>query len=333
MGAPSGCKRERAGDFRAAGFGWRDVGGAVSGPAAACLGEFEFFVADGFAVELNGEFTFVLGEDGRAGGRCGGGFFLGGDRERGADEENRHRVGENFGTEAGGLSFHCFPLFSQCGMEIGKCADAIVGMSTERYGLTQTENGNWKSEIGQEQSAATVLGLRLIDDEVRFAGAAGDDVEAENFGDDAGGFAGAVDAMIGELIGRQALRMERAEAGFVAEERAAGHGHAAGEQDFDGSVEPDDGNAGGAKKFGRALLGVSAAAEGEHDRFFEFEDAAERGAKLIGFDLAKGGFAEALENFGDAHVRRRLRCDRRDRRSARRAGARGACRRWSCRSP
>ena len=175
-------------------------------------------------------------------------------------------------------------------------------MSTERYWLTQTENGDWKSEIGQEQSAATSLGLRFVDDEVRFAGATGDDVEAENFGDDAGGFAGAVDAMVGELVGRQALRMERAEAGFVAEERAAGHGHAAREEDFDGSVEPDHGHACGAKKFGSALLGVGAAAERENDGFFEFEDAAERGAELVGFDLAKGGFAETLEHFSDAHV-------------------------------
>ena len=38
---------------------------------------------------------------------------------------------------------------------------------------------------------------------MRFVGAAGEDVEAQDFGDDAGGFAGAVDAMIGELVGRR----------------------------------------------------------------------------------------------------------------------------------
>src|SRR5579863_2408773 len=136
-----------------------------------------------------------------------------------------------------------------------------------------------------------------------FVGAAGDDIATQNFGDDARGFAGAVDAMIGELIGREALRVECAEARLVAEERATGHGHAAREQDFDGGVEPNDGDAGGAKKFGSALLRVSAAAESEHDRFSQLEYAAERGAKLIGFKLAEGGFAKALENFRDAQVR------------------------------
>lgn len=146
-------------------------------------------------------------------------------------------------------------------------------------------------------------GLRFVDYQVGFVGAAGDDVEAEDFGDDARGLAGAVDSMVGELVRREALRVERAEAGFVAKERAAGHGHAAGEQDFDGSVEPDDGHAGGAEEFGRALLRVRAAAECEHDGLFHFENAAERGAKLVGFDLAECGFAEALEDFRDAHVR------------------------------
>src|SRR5579872_686058 len=146
------------------------------------------------------------------------------------------------------------------------------------------------------------LGLGFFHDEMRFAGSAGDDVEAKNFGDDARRIAGTIDAMLGELIGRETLRVERAEAGFVAEERAAGHGHAAGEQDFDGSIEPHHGDACGAAKFGSALLCVGAAAECEHDRFFQFEDAAESGAKLVGFNLAKGGFAEALKHLGDAHV-------------------------------
>jgi hypothetical protein len=144
--------------------------------------------------------------------------------------------------------------------------------------------------------------MRLVDYEVGFVGAGGDDVEAEDFGDDARGFGGAVDAMIGELVGREALRVQGTEAGFVAEERAAGHGHAAGKQDFYGRIEPDDGHVCGAEKFGSALLGVSATAETEDDRFFLFEDAAEGGAELVGFDLAESGFAEAFEDFGDAQV-------------------------------
>lgn len=144
--------------------------------------------------------------------------------------------------------------------------------------------------------------MGFVDDEMGFAGAAWDEVEAQDFGDDAGGFAGAINAVIGELVGRKTLCVECAEAGFVAEERAAGHRHAAAEQDFYGSIQPHDRHTCGSKKFWGALLGVGAAAESEHDRFFLFEDAAEGGTKLIGFDLAKRGLAEAFENFGDAQV-------------------------------
>src|ERR1700722_3382385 len=105
------------------------------------------------------------------------------------------------------------------------------------------------------------------------------DVEAQDFRDDARGLSGAVDAMLGELIGRQALRVERAEARFVAEEWADGHGHTAREQDFDGCVEPHDRHAGGAEKFRRAWLRVSATTEREHDRFFQLKDAAQRSSQ------------------------------------------------------
>ena len=132
--------------------------------------------------------------------------------------------------------------------------------------------------------------------------ASGDDVAAEDFGNDASGFAGAVDAMVGKLVGGKALRVEGAEAGFVAEERATGHGHAAGEEDFGGGVEPNDRDAGGAQEFGGAGLRVGAAAEGENDRFFQFLGATESGAELVSFHLAKGGFAEALEDFRDAQA-------------------------------
>ena len=88
---------------------------------------------------------------------------------------------------------------------------------------------------------------------MHFAGG-GNDPAAKNFRDDLPGLAGAIDAKIGQLIGRQALRMELAEARFVAKERAAGHCHAAGEQNFDRRIEPKDRYSGGAKKFGAALL-------------------------------------------------------------------------------
>src|SRR5579883_3489401 len=131
-----------------------------------------------------------------------------------------------------------------------------------------------------------------------FAGSR-DDAAAKNFGDDLRRLAGAIDAKIGQLIGRQALRMELAEARFVAKERAAGHCHAAGEQNFDGRIEPEDGHGGGAKKFGAALLGVRAAAESENRAFAKFSGAAEGSAKLIGFELAKGRLAVTLEKLRD----------------------------------
>ena len=60
--------------------------------------------------------------------------------------------------------------------------------------------------------------------------AAAEDAQAQNFGDYLCGICGTVDAMVGKLIGRQALGVERTKAFFVAEKRAAGHGHAAAEQ-------------------------------------------------------------------------------------------------------
>src|SRR5579885_2276317 len=131
-----------------------------------------------------------------------------------------------------------------------------------------------------------------------FAGSR-DDAASKNFGDDLRRLAGAIDAKIGQLIGRQALGMELAEARFVAKERAAGHCHAAGEQNFDRRIEPKDRYSGGAKKFGAALLGVRAAAESENRAFAKFSGAAESSAKLIGFELAKGRLAVTLEKLRD----------------------------------
>jgi hypothetical protein len=132
------------------------------------------------------------------------------------------------------------------------------------------------------------------------AGDGGNYSAAKDFGYNARGFCGAVDAMVGLLVGRKTLRVERAEAGLVAEKRPASHSHAAAEQNIEGGVKPDDGDSGSAKKFGRAGLRVGAAAEREHQGFPVFDGAAESGAELIGFDLTKRGLAEAFENFRDA---------------------------------
>src|SRR6266852_560342 len=112
---------------------------------------------------------------------------------------------------------------------------------------------------------------------------------AENFCYDAGGFAGTVDAVVGLLIGGQTLRVKGAKAGLVSKQRAAGHGHAAGQQNIEGGVQPDDGDAGGAQKLRRTGLRVGAAAEGEDRGFLVLERAAKSGTELVGFDLAKCG--------------------------------------------
>jgi hypothetical protein len=123
------------------------------------------------------------------------------------------------------------------------------------------------------------------------------DAATQDFGHNRSGVAGTINAKISELIGREALGVERAKAGFVAEEGTPGHGHAAGEKDLDGCIEPDDGDAGIAQEFGGPGLGVSAAAEGEDGGLEAFGSPAQGQAKLIGFQLAESGFAMALKKF------------------------------------
>src|SRR5208337_141089 len=124
----------------------------------------------------------------------------------------------------------------------------------------------------------------------------------QDFADHGSGVAGTIDAKIGELIGREALGVERAKAGFVAEEGSSGHGRAAGEKDFDGSIEPDDGDAGVAEEFRCAGLGIGAATEGDDGGLKAFDGAAQGQAKLIGFQLAESGFAMALEEFRNGNA-------------------------------
>jgi len=120
--------------------------------------------------------------------------------------------------------------------------------------------------------------------------------------DNHGGIAGTVYAEIGELVRNAALRVQRAEAGFIAEQRAARHGHATREKNFNARVQPDDRDAGVAEKFGSAGLRVGSAAEGKHSGFLMFDGATQGGAEFIGFELAKGGFAVAFKKLrnGDA---------------------------------
>src|SRR4029077_12721731 len=139
-------------------------------------------------------------------------------------------------------------------------------------------------------------GKRFLNEEMRFISAGSNNAAAENLRDDLGGFAGAVNAIVGELIGRQALNVERAEAGFIAEERAAGHGHATREEDVERRVQPEDRSVRSAKEIRTTGLRVSSPTEGEDGAFFVFGGATECGAELIGFNLAESRLAEAFED-------------------------------------
>jgi len=96
--------------------------------------------------------------------------------------------------------------------------------------------------------------------------------------------------------------MECAEAGFIAKERTSGHGHAPGKQKLDGRIEPENGGPGVSQKFRAAGLSVGAAAQCEDGCFLEFGGAAEGSPQLVRFDLAKGRFAETLEDLGDGEA-------------------------------
>ena len=125
---------------------------------------------------------------------------------------------------------------------------------------------------------------------------------AQNFGHHMSRLAGAVDAMVGELVRRKTLREKAAETGFIAEKRAAGHGHTTGEQDVCRRIEPKNGDTRAAEKLGAAGLGVGAATESDDGAFLEFGGATDHRAELVGFELAKGGLPVPLEKLrnGDA---------------------------------
>jgi hypothetical protein len=146
--------------------------------------------------------------------------------------------------------------------------------------------------------------LGLLHNEVSVATEGRNNSTAENFCNDAGRFAGTVDAVVGLLIGRQTLGVKGAKAGFVSKQRAAGHGHAASQQNIEGGVQPNDGDAGCAQKLRRAGLRVGAAAEGEDRGLLVLQRAAKSGTELIGFELSKCGFAQAFENLRNAKTRR-----------------------------
>src|SRR5215475_14232297 len=126
-----------------------------------------------------------------------------------------------------------------------------------------------------------------------------EEIEPKDFRDNERGIAGAVYAIIGEPVGRKALRVELAEAGFIAKERAAGHCHTTRDERFDRGVEPNDWNVLRVEKFRRALLRVSSTAQSEHYRFFGFRGTAKNEAQLLCFKRTEGGLTKALEKLRD----------------------------------
>jgi len=85
----------------------------------------------------------------------------------------------------------------------------------------------WDEGISRLVLLYKILRGRLFNSQMCRAGC-GWNPTAEDFGNDLRGFAGTVHAVIGEMVRREALSVQRTEAGFVAEERTAGHGHASG---------------------------------------------------------------------------------------------------------
>ena len=142
----------------------------------------------------------------------------------------------------------------------------------------------------------------FFDDEMCFTATCGNEAPSEDFGDDLGGVARAVDAIISELIRGDALRVKSAKAGFIAKERPAGHGHAAGEEKINGRIEPQNRDSGVAEKIGTAGLGIGAAAESEDGGFLHFGGAAQSGAELVSFDLTKSGLAQTFEHLWDGEA-------------------------------
>lgn len=84
-GRAVGLQDEGSGNFCGGGLRRLYIGGALGDPTAGGGGDFEFFMADGLAVEFDGELAFVSGERGGSGARKG--IFRRGETQRAAEED------------------------------------------------------------------------------------------------------------------------------------------------------------------------------------------------------------------------------------------------------
>src|SRR5215469_3384323 len=148
--------------------------------------------------------------------------------------------------------------------------------------------------------------MRFLNDEMGLVSCRSNNAETQNLGDNFAGLARAVHAIIGKQVGRHALGVERAEAGFVEKEGAASHGHAAGEQNFDWGIEPEDRDSSRPQKFGAAGLRVGSATESQNRALLELGSAAQSSAELVGFQLPEECLAKALEDLRNGQTRRFL---------------------------
>jgi len=131
-----------------------------------------------------------------------------------------------------------------------------------------------------------------------------EDAERENLLDHAPRIGVALDAVVGKLVGWQALFVEAAEAGLVAKKRPVGDLRAATQQLLDGAAEPDQRRGVLAQQRQILRLRDRAAAERNDARLLRFVGFGDDARELLAFDAAELGFAGARENFGDRRTGR-----------------------------
>src|SRR6266446_6607385 len=120
-------------------------------------------------------------------------------------------------------------------------------LSRERKRRARRDPKCQRNRYGSEFHSASyprvhsLSGKRFLHQQMRGVSTGSNNAATQNFGDNLSRFAGAVHAVISKLIRGKTLGVERAEAAFIAEERTAGHGHAARKKNFDGRIQPQHG--------------------------------------------------------------------------------------------
>ena len=119
---------------------------------------------------------------------------------------------------------------------------------------------------------------------------------------DAQWFGGAFDAMLGELVKRQAFIVKAPEAGFVLEEWTVSDVRTALHQFFDGTLKPDGRAFRLSEQFEICGLGHSAAAERNDGGFGGCVCFTKNALQFLVLGLAEGRFAQLREYRRDSHA-------------------------------